>query len=90
MEKIPYNIVTIAKSANGKETRTQVGIGNVEQNEMGDIIRAYCIIDYSGALTKELEANGYQVANIEDHPNFEWRKMTLTDGSTITITTKAA
>lgn len=90
MDKIPYNIVAVARSAKGEETRKTVNIGHVEQNRMTDVILGFCILDYSSTLMREMKKHGYKIAKIEDHPNFVWRKLIFTDGSVITITTQAA
>lgn len=84
-----YNIVTTLKSTSGETSRQTAPIGMLEQNGMLDITLAFCILDYSTGLMRELKNKGYVIAEIEDQPCSGFRKITLSNGSTITISTDA-
>ena len=90
MAKTAYNLVTTTRTTAGKEARYVNPLGSVETDGMEDVILAWCIIDYSNALMKKLKSEGYKVASIEDYQDFRWRKITLSDGTTMTITTQVA
>lgn len=90
MSKISYNLVTTTRCKTGKESQYVNPIGSVSTDGMEDVILAWCILDYSNALMKRLKSEGYEVTNVEDHTDFQWRKITLSDGTTMTITTQAA
>lgn len=90
MTKVVYTLVTTTRATNGQEARYVAQLGSVETDGMEDVILAWCIIDYSNVLMNKLENEGYKVANIEDPKDFQWRKITLSNGTTITITIQAA
>lgn len=90
MAKAAYNLVTTTRTTTGKEAQYVNPLGSVETDGMEDVILAWCIIDYSNALMKKLKSEGHKVAKIEDHKDFVWRKITLSDGTIMTITTQAA
>lgn len=90
MAKAKYNLVTTTRTTTGAKSRYVNPLGSVDTDGMEDVILAWCIIDYSNALMKKLKSEGYKVAKIEDHQDFQWRKITLSDGTTMTITTQAA
>lgn len=84
-----YNIIATIEQR-GKHSRKACPIGEVTEDELLDIVLAYYIIDYSNALVKTLEKEGYHLESKEDGANLNYRKLMLTDGSSITITTEAA
>lgn len=90
MNKTAYNLVTTARTKTGKESQFVNPIGSVATDGMEDVILEWCIIDYSNALLKKLAQEGYKVTSVEDHKEYQWRKITLSDGTTMTITTQAA
>jgi len=87
--KRKYNIVATIKQ-NGDDSRKICPIGEVTEDELLDIVLAYYIIDYSNALIKTLEKEGYHLEAIKDGENLNHRTLLLDDGSSITITTEAA
>lgn len=87
--KRKYNIIaTIEQKC--IHSRKACPIGEVTEDELLDVVLAYYIIDYSNALVKTLEKEGYQLESKEDGANFNYRKLMLTDGSSITITVEVA
>lgn len=84
-----YNIVATIKQ-NGKESRKVCPIGEVTEDVLLDVMLAYYIIDYSNALIKTLEKEGYHLEAIKDGENLNYRMLMLDGGSSITITTEAA
>lgn len=63
--KRKYNIVATIKQ-NGDDSRKICPIGEVTEDELLDIVLAYYIIDYSNALIKTLEKEGYHLEAIKD------------------------
>lgn len=83
--KRKYNIIATIQQG-GRTSRKVCPIGELTQDGITDLVLAYCIIDYSNALIKEIEENNYRVVSTEEGDNLSYRKLILDDGSDIVIT----